>query len=399
MGGFCPKVRVWWYFEWPESIRCRTLKYVKNKQSGLLIDINVLEYAMFLITCHRINQMKLLETVPHPQVLMRGDNTTSESWSKKVSKHSPVGRALGRLQCALMLNNPIALQSNHIPTELNVVADKISRVDSETNQAATIPRIQKEHPELTGCHRFNQQLANLMPLGNHLKHRVQQSNRTKQAGTNKSRKNHFLGRCKTMGIPDGGTALRDIQAANFLLACYAISLIHEETIKNIWIRYTTRKGYLARAIECWTDRNKASPRLEGTDYVHLHLEAVRKYEKVPNHREMITDNMIGLYKQYQLTTPDSLVVALFEWISFGRYTGFRSIEWCHDNTDTYSRITDPAQTQRLLSWTTSFSSQRRANGYTSKQERPFTQPNQSHGASHTLKSQSGSKRTTRITKS
>jgi hypothetical protein len=54
MGGFCPKLKVWWYFEWPESIRHRTLKYIKNNQSGLLIDINVLEYAgilvMFLIT-------------------------------------------------------------------------------------------------------------------------------------------------------------------------------------------------------------------------------------------------------------------------------------------------------------------------------------------------------------
>jgi hypothetical protein len=38
-----------------------------------------------------------------------------------------------------------------------------------------------------------------------------------------------------MSIPDGGTELRDIQAANFLLACYVISLIHGETIKNIRI--------------------------------------------------------------------------------------------------------------------------------------------------------------------
>jgi hypothetical protein len=52
-------------------------------------------------------------------------------------------------------------------------------------------------------------------------------------------------------------------------------------------------------------------------------------------------NMIDLYKQYQLTAPDSLVAALFEWISLGRYTGFRSIEWCHDNEHTYSRISDP----------------------------------------------------------
>ena len=241
MGGFCPELKVWWYFEWPKSIRRRTIKYVKNKQSGLLIDINVLEYAgilvMFLITCHRINQMKLLETDPHPQVL-RGDNTTSMSWSKKVSKHSPVGRALGRLQCALVLNNAIALQSNHIPTKLNVVADKISRVDSETNLAAVIPCIQQE----TGCHRIvSTSVANLMSLNSPIE-------LSRLVLTNPGR---------TI-IPGGGTELRDIQE-NFLLACYAISLIHGETIKNIRIQYATLKGYLARAIECWTDRNKASP--------------------------------------------------------------------------------------------------------------------------------------------
>jgi hypothetical protein len=51
--------------------------------------------------------------------------------------------------------------------------------------------------------------------------------------------------------------------------------------------------------------------------------------------------MISKYQKYQLSDPDSLVVALFEWIALGRYTGFRSIEWCHDNSHTYSRITDP----------------------------------------------------------
>jgi hypothetical protein len=85
-----------------------------------------------------------------------------------------------------------------------------------------------------------------------------------------------------MHIPAGGTELRDHQAANFLLACYAISLIQGETIKRGRIRYSTLKAYIARAVECWTNRNKASPRLAETDYVNLLLEAVRKYEKVPN---------------------------------------------------------------------------------------------------------------------
>jgi hypothetical protein len=49
-GGYSPVLRFWWYLEWPDSIRRRTLKYVKNNKDGILIDINVLEYAAIIIT-------------------------------------------------------------------------------------------------------------------------------------------------------------------------------------------------------------------------------------------------------------------------------------------------------------------------------------------------------------
>jgi hypothetical protein len=39
MGGFCPKLKIWWYFEWPECIRRQTIRHIKNNASGLLIDI------------------------------------------------------------------------------------------------------------------------------------------------------------------------------------------------------------------------------------------------------------------------------------------------------------------------------------------------------------------------
>ena len=110
-GGFCPELGFWWYIEWPEAIRQRTLRFVKNNSSGTLIDINVLEYATQIFTnliCYqRIMQLSLLSHDPHPHVLYRGDNTCSESWSLKGAKHSAGGRALGRLQGALMANNPV----------------------------------------------------------------------------------------------------------------------------------------------------------------------------------------------------------------------------------------------------------------------------------------------------
>ena len=158
-GGFCPELGFWWYIEWPDDIRKRTLRYVKNKNSGNLIDINVLEYATLIITnviaTLRVRSLGLLCTDPYPHVLYRGDNTCSESWSIKGAKHSPGGRALGRLQAALMVNNPVHFPVEHISTKANVVADKISRTLREQDILTSISCIQQEHPELAGCQRFH----------------------------------------------------------------------------------------------------------------------------------------------------------------------------------------------------------------------------------------------------
>ena len=157
-GGFCPDLGFWWYIEWPASIKTRTLRHVKNNKRGDLIDINILEYATNLITniiaYDRIQELNLLTIDPFPHVLYFGDNTSSESWATKGAKHSPGARALGRLQCALMVNNPVHFRAEHITTADNVVADKISRILRETLLTREIPLIQQEHPELAGCRRY-----------------------------------------------------------------------------------------------------------------------------------------------------------------------------------------------------------------------------------------------------
>ena len=49
-GGYLSDLSFWWYLEWPQSIRSRTLQHVKYNKDGSLIDINVLEYAAIIIT-------------------------------------------------------------------------------------------------------------------------------------------------------------------------------------------------------------------------------------------------------------------------------------------------------------------------------------------------------------
>lgn len=158
-GGYSPALRMWWYIEWPQSIRLRTLLHVKNNANKNLISINILEYAALLVTfilAHRaITTDNHLERDPYPHFMVDGDNTAAESWAKKGAKHSPGSRALGRLHAALMIGNPIHFKVAHIATKDNVVADKISRIDSETNLLAEIAVIKQEHPDLAGCQRYH----------------------------------------------------------------------------------------------------------------------------------------------------------------------------------------------------------------------------------------------------
>jgi hypothetical protein len=63
---------------------------------------------------------------PHPVVLLCSDNLSSKAWSRKDAHTSYSGRALGSLQCALMLCNPVGIQLDHISTHENVVADSLS---------------------------------------------------------------------------------------------------------------------------------------------------------------------------------------------------------------------------------------------------------------------------------
>ncbi len=184
-----------------------------------------------------------------------------------------------------------------------------------------------------------------MHYGSDIAARVSKSGKSKQANVNCSRKNHYLAWCNSVGARSAGADPKDIQARNFLLACYAVSLVRGETILSRRLRHATLKGYLKMACTCHTDQGLPSPRTAPTDFVKIVLDAVQKYEKVPNRKEMIHDqmyhHMLRLYKKYVQTDPDSLITSLCEWMFLGRYVGFRREEWCNEKSHEYTRIDDP----------------------------------------------------------
>ena len=136
-----------------------------------------------------------------------------------------------------------------------------------------------------------QLLATLMPLGDVIASRMSGSNRSKQATTDRSRQDHFLRWCSAKGVVAGGTTLSHLQARNFVLACYAVSLTAGETLQAKRIRHATLRGYVKMACKCHTDLGLPSPRLADTDYISVILDAVKKYQSVPDRREMIHDSM------------------------------------------------------------------------------------------------------------
>ena len=139
-GGFSFDMKFCWYHEWSSDIQACTLKYVMNGKDGTLVAINALEYASLIINYvaafHALTIDNPSKSDPDPIVLLYADNTAAEAWMIKASKKSLAGRALGRIQAALMINNPVGINAAHISTTDNEIADKISRILTEANLLA-----------------------------------------------------------------------------------------------------------------------------------------------------------------------------------------------------------------------------------------------------------------------
>ncbi len=65
-----------------------------------------------------------------------------------------IGRALGRLQCALMVNNHVGISVRHVTTKKNVIADRISRIKRETNLLPKFSKLLQDYPRMNSCRRF-----------------------------------------------------------------------------------------------------------------------------------------------------------------------------------------------------------------------------------------------------
>ena len=140
-----------------------------------------------------------------------------------------------------------------------------------------------------------------------------------------------------MGLKDPCMEQQPPEARNYFLACYAVSLVQGHTIKGAYIKHSTLKEYIKEALIIFDDRGVSHS--SKPDFLATINKAHSSYENVPNRRRMITDGMMEWFiKQAEKAQLDSELHAIVDWIIVGRYTGFRSSEWCQETQKTYARI-------------------------------------------------------------
>ena len=86
---------------------------------------------------------------------------------------------------------------------------------------------------------------------------------------------------------------------------------------------------MSAAIGLHVDQQLPSLYLAYINYIIMVFKAIQKFEKQPNQRDMVHDEMV-----YQIEadrnhySKDSIESALTDWVYLGCFVGFRGIEWC-----------------------------------------------------------------------
>ena len=154
-GAFCDELRFWYFLEWPDNIKKRTLK-AKVKHSEL-VSINCLEFVIIIVSYNAIldaiELLGKLHNIPHPKSLILSDNTSADSWTRKIASSSLIGKALCRILCSLLVNQVAGLDSAHISGNDNDCADNISRLTKDSLKS--ISALFQKYPKLASYHRYH----------------------------------------------------------------------------------------------------------------------------------------------------------------------------------------------------------------------------------------------------
>ncbi len=157
-GGFSTTLESWWHFRFPDEVVQCTLQFKTNKDSSMLVLINILEFAMVIINycaALHVDWTSPVTDDPHPVILDVTNNSSALSWTLHTCKQSKIGQMLARFFCSLLINLPLGIISQWISMIDNKIVDNISRCkmhsDNNSSPAFDYTFLKKMYPELRHC--------------------------------------------------------------------------------------------------------------------------------------------------------------------------------------------------------------------------------------------------------
>ena len=122
------------------------------------------------------------------------------------------------------------------------------------------------------------------------------------------------------------------------MACYAVVLCNDETLRNERIRSGTVNEYLKAATRLSAPRAKLDPTKNAfgqkSAFIKVNLDEHKRWEKIPNRREPTTPNMVYEFAStIQSEHLDSKNRALYDLLVVALYLGPRKSEWCRDKVN------------------------------------------------------------------
>jgi hypothetical protein len=160
-GGFFITLGFRWHICFPDEVVQHSLQFRSNKDDGMLVLINILEFVTVIInycTTLHVVWTSLITDDPHPVILNVTDNSSILSWTLHTCKQSEIGQMLARFFCSLLINLPLGIISQWISTINNKIADNISclkkQSDINSSPAFNYTILKLTYPELRHCSFF-----------------------------------------------------------------------------------------------------------------------------------------------------------------------------------------------------------------------------------------------------
>ena len=144
----------WWHLECCAEIQRRAR--LPNNKCGTYISINVLEMVCVVINFAAVIyfcEVDGIDLSNYPLIHNWCDSTTACAWANSKCKNSMIGRALGRLFLGLLMSTKLGIQAKWLETELNKLADDISRLEDDDHNY-DYSRLILDHPCLANCRQF-----------------------------------------------------------------------------------------------------------------------------------------------------------------------------------------------------------------------------------------------------